>query len=329
MAHLLASGIPLLTSLDLLQEQRLITRRFYQRLTQLLSSGFSLSSSLEKLSFPSLFISFIRAAEEHGDYAQAFQQCERYYGARARWTRELGKSLMYPLLVLMLAGLAFSFLLSVVLPRFAELYQTMGIPLPRLTQWLFSLHASALIWAPKVAGWLLLFIAIGGLIRFAPRWVRAWLSQGLFLLPLLGSLCKHQLTHYVSIQLGSLLRAGVPLITALQTLRAMTPWSILSRSLRKMEAHLLAGTSLSEAIQKSGPRLFSTTLVKLVALGEESGKLDEILFHVAQGTELVLKNRLDRLTRSIEPLFIFMLGLVIAMIVIAMFLPLLHIVHSL
>jgi general secretion pathway protein F len=328
MAHLLDSGIPLLTCLDLLAEQRLITKPFYRRLSEMLNEGFSLSGALEKLAFPSLFISFIRAAEEHGDYVHAFKQCEAYYEARASWIRELGKSLIYPALVLAIAGLALSFLLGVVLPRFAELYQTMGVPLPKLTEWLFSLHASVRAWAPKMAMGMGGLMIISGLLRLAPRPMRAWLSRVLFFLPLIGSVLRHRMTHYITIQLGSLLKAGVPLLNALKTLRKMAPWSILGRSLTKMEANVMEGTSLSEAIQKSGRRLFLPSLVKMVALGEESGKLDEIMLHMAQGTELVIKNRLERLTRSIEPLFIFMIGFFIAMIVIAMFLPLLHIVRS-
>ncbi|UWE02784.1 type II secretion system F family protein [Laceyella sacchari] len=328
MAHLLDSGIPLLTSLDVLKEQRLISKRFYKRLVHLLNQGFSLSNALEKLAFPALFISFIRAAEEHGDYAHGFKQCESYYETRAHWTRELGKSLIYPLLVLAIASLALLFLLGVVLPRFTELYQMMDVPLPGLTAWLFTVYASAGAWMPKATVWVGGGLTACVVARIAPRPIRAWLARGLFCLPLVGSMLKHRLTHFFAIQLGSLLKAGVPLLDALQALRKMTPWPVLDRVLNAIVDSVMGGASLSEAISKSGRGLFLPSLVKMVALGEESGKLDQILLHLSHGTGMVIKNRLERFTRSAEPLFIFIIGLFIAVIIIAMFLPLLHLVRA-
>ncbi|MBA4543936.1 type II secretion system F family protein [Thermoactinomyces daqus] len=329
MGHLLESGISLLTCLDLLVTQQLITSSLYEKLKKELENGGNLSSALQKCAFPNLFISFIRAAEEHGDYVFGFKQCASYYAARAKWSREFGQACFYPLLVFCIAIGAIFFLVSIVLPRFSELYQTLGIPLPAITQWMFLLsHSfhSVLLFA---GGSICLLSVGGGLIRMSSDRLQAFFTRMLLWLPGIGQYYRYRFTHYVATQLGSLLAAGVPLLTALDVMATLTPWVLLTRRIHKVKKCLMQGDSFAGAVKKKAEPLFLPLFVQMVTLAEESGKLDEILLHLSEGTEKMMKYKIERLTRSLEPAFIFAIGLFVALTVIGMFLPVLQLVRAL
>lgn len=140
MGHLLESGIPLLACLELLAAQRLIDEPVYQRLNGLLQKGQSLSAALKKLNFPPIYIAFVRAAEEHGDYVSGFKRCASYYATKANWQREVKKACTYPAIVFLLAVCAFVFMFAVVMPRFSHLYASMNISMPLVTRRLFRVY---------------------------------------------------------------------------------------------------------------------------------------------------------------------------------------------
>jgi type II secretory pathway component PulF len=329
MGYLLESGISLLACLDLLLTQQFISSSIYQKLKNTLENGESLSSALQKCAFPDLFISFIRAAEEHGDYVFGFKQCASYYAARAKWSREVGQACFYPMLVFLIAIGAVFFLVSVVLPRFFELYQTLGIPLPRITQVMFKLSHSFHSILFFTGGCICALMVIYGLIRLSSDRVQAFFARGLLWLPIIRQIYRYRFTHYVSTQLGSLLAAGVPLLTALDVMGTLTPWVLLTRRLDKVKERLIQGDSFAGAVKEKAAPLFLPLFVQMVSLAEESGKLDQILIHLSHSTERMMQFKIERLTRSLEPAFIFAIGMFIALTVISMFMPVLQLVRAL
>ncbi len=329
MGHLLESGIPLLTCLELLSSQRIITEPDYNQLKNSLQNGCYLSSALKKLDFSPMYISFIRAAEEHGDYVLGFKQCAAYYAAKDKWQRELKKACTYPLLVLLLAICAFVFMFAIVMPRFSHLYETMGISMPLITRQLFQVYSLM----PAFLGWgaIILFAALvlSRIKKYVPgslreKWESAWIC-----LPIIRQLYQYRHTHYVTVQLASLLKAGVSLIDALNIIQNLTPWPLLVKYLEKVKVDLLKGESLSSALEQKAKHVFLPSLAKMAALAEESGQLDKTLTSLADGTELMIKYKLERVTKSLEPAFIFTIGLLIAVTVVALFMPLLKLVQAL
>lgn len=329
MGHLLESGIPLLACLELLASQRIITEPDYNSLKTSLQNGRYLSSSLKKLLFPPMFISFIKAAEEHGDYVLGFKQCAAYYAAKAKWQRELKKAYTYPLLVLLLTICAFVFMFAVVMPRFSQLYETMGISLPGITQQLFVLYS----FMPRflVLGVILLsaILVAGHVTKYIPGTVHTWLGARWMRLPIIRRLYQYRNTHYVTVQLASLLKAGLSLVDALNVIQNHTPWPVLVRYLEKVKECLLAGNSLSSALYQKAKHVFLPSFAKMAALAEESGQLDQALTSLADGTEMMIRYKLERITKSLEPAFIFTIGLLIAVTVVALFMPLLKLVQAL
>ncbi|MBA4493268.1 type II secretion system F family protein [Paenactinomyces guangxiensis] len=329
LVHLLRSGIPLTASLELLTEQKMIRKETGTHLLQALKQGSSFSEALHQEKFPDLFVSFIRAAEEHGDYVFGLNQCESYYTSRARMIRELGQACIYPCLVLGLVGIALTFMVTAVLPRFSTLYQTLGIELPGLTKILLNLHEIVNLVVMSTGGGILSVLLFAGVLRACPKEKKVFFTGWLFRLPLLGSVYRYRMTHYLSVQLGSLLKAGVPLLTALELMEKLTPWAGLSVCVRQMKQRLLEGASLHQSLKEQSAHLFLPSLPRMVAIGESSGRLDETLLSLGRGTELIIKNKAEQFTRSLEPILIFAVGLFIAVTVIAMFMPMLQLVRAL
>lgn len=329
MGHLLESGIPLLASLELLAAQRLIDPSVYQHLNNSLHDGQSLSTALKKLNFPPIYTAFIRAAEEHGDYVLGFKRCASYYATKANWQREVKKACTYPAIVFILAVCAFIFMFAVVMPRFSHLYESMGISMPYVSRYLFQVYdVMPQIFAGGIF-FLFIIVLIGFVIRYSPFPVRVWWGAFWIRLPLIRQVCRYRHTHYLTIQLSSLLKAGVPLTDALKLIQKHTPWPVLVHFLNRVNDHLLKGESFSNALSQKSKCFFLPSFPRLVALAEESGKLAETLTNLADGTEMMIRYKLERISKSIEPVCIFLIGVFIAVSVVALFLPVLKLVQAL
>lgn len=327
LCNLLESGIPLITSLELLVEQCIIPGEAGSVIIAQLQQGKSFSVSLQEANFPNLFVSFIRAAEEHGDYIFGLSQCEAYFSSRDQWIREIKHACTYPFFVLLLVIVALFFMMTMVLPRFNELYITMGIELPWMTRLTLSLFHTI-----SYVMWIFLFLLLGiplyVLLRKWRKWEKEHWKKWIIRLPFLKSFFQYYFTHYFSIQLGSLLRSGVPLLVSLGVVEKYTPWPVLREYLEKVKIALLQGNSFYQAIEGNSS-LFLSSFPMMIAIGEKSGRLDQSLLSLAKGTEQLLKAKMDRFVQSLEPMLIFFIGCFIALTVITMFLPMLQLVRAL
>jgi type II secretory pathway component PulF len=245
---LLASGIPLTASLELLADQNVISDRVGKGLLQSLNQGASLSQALAQQAFPDLFISFIRAAEEHGDYVFGLQQCEAYYRARAKLVQELLQACTYPLIVLGCVGFALVFMVTFVLPRFAELYQTLGVELPAITRYMLALGEWAQLFTWLIIGLLLLILLLWLVMRWGAATMRPHLERWLLAVPFISAYYRYRMTHYVAIQLGSLLKSGVPLLTSLKLMERLSPWFVLAQAIARTKERIVTGLPLHQSL---------------------------------------------------------------------------------
>lgn len=327
LAHLLDAGFALVPSLRLLQEQQVLHSEESNCILSDLDQGKSLSQALADAGFPALFVSFIRASEEHGNLAFGFQQCEAYYNQQSQFRRELSQALAYPVVVLVLVGFAFFFLVTTVVPRFTELYGTMGLELPPYTQAVLAFHASLPVLGMVGLGMVLVVGLLRLLIRILPDHRQEAVEERWRRLPVLRSFYALRFTHYLSVQLGTLLQSGVPLLRAMEILEELCPWGPLARSVERIRTRLLQGQSFHRSVSEEEDR-YLPALARLAALGEESGRLDQSLLTLGKGTEMIIRERLKRWTKGLEPILILVIGLFMAATVIAMFLPMLHLVRA-
>jgi type II secretory pathway component PulF len=225
-------------------------------------------------------------------------------------------------------GIALTFMITIVLPRFSELYQTMGIEIPWITMGLFYFFDGLRTLMFSLASSLLVILVVIKVIQMQPKVKRAMYTRWIYRLPVIKPMFQFWMTHYLSIQLGSLLQAGVPLLQALNLMETFTPWSQLSVRVSEIKAKIMQGIPLYQSIENPSFKLFLPSLQRMVAIGEKTGRLDEMLLSLAHGTEQMIKNKADRFIKSLEPMLIFFIGVMIAVTVIAMFLPMLQLVKA-
>lgn len=324
MATLVEAGIPLIQALDILADQvekekfKLVLRDMHQEV----QSGQSLSESMQKHHkvFSALFINMVRAGESSGSLEEILDRVANYLEKSSALQKKVKSALMYPISVTCIAFLITFGMMTFVIPKFGEIFDGLNAPLPKPTRILidFSNYLAA-NWIVVIGG---MGIVIFVLIHLAKTpWGRlAWDSYKIRM-PVFGPLLLKVAVSKFSRTLATLVRSGVPILSSLE---------IVSRTAgnRRMEVIIVSlmdsvkkGESISVQLGKSD--VFPAMVVRMIAIGEETGELEEMLMKIADFYEQQVDSAISGLTSLIEPLIILFLGVVIGGIVIAMFLPIL------
>ncbi|SFX28576.1 Type II secretion system (T2SS), protein F [Thermoactinomyces sp. DSM 45891] len=328
--HLLQCGVPLVTSIELLIQQKVLSPSVGRSVTNHLEQGASFSKALQKSHLPPFMVSLVAAAEQYGDYERGLKQCEQFYQTQAKITQDIRQACTYPAIVMVLVIASFIFLLSTVLPRFEELYTTMGLELPWLTKMLFTLTDIAGIVLPIIGT--MLMVLIGLLVYLgirSPKQMRSYGERLSFRVFGLRAWMKFRVTHYLALQLGSLLHSGVPLLQAIECLHLRAPWRIIAVRIGFVRDALLEGKTLEQACEEYLNLYTIPTFTQYIAIAERTGKLDQTLQSLAGMVEATMKQQIERFTKLLEPVLISCLGFLLALAVLALFLPMLQMVQSL
>lgn len=323
LATLLSSGVPLAESIRLirLHHQKAEMRSLLAEIQHTIIAGTPLSTALKRSGhfFDSLYISLVKSAEQHGQLAEVFAKLSQYMEQKEQLRQKMLKAMIYPIMVLLVAIIVCYIMLVLVIPQFADLFHSFGAKLPWLTQQVISLSN----WLSHSSLYLLLVIILGAIsFRISQaKWpiINYYLAKVALSLPILGRVwLRSELARFCSTTATSL-RAGVPILTGLQ----MAMDSVSNRYLLSLFPDVITRISSGETLHQSLRRhpCFPETLIQLTMIGEESGKLEEMLFRVALIYEQDVTQRLETLEKLMEPVLILLLGLVIGGLVIAMYLP--------
>jgi type II secretory pathway component PulF len=322
LSYLLTAGIPLLESLDLLLHH--FTRYEREQLLRVrgcLEAGFTLSSALEQLHVPSLFLSLIAAGEQHGQYASSFAFAARYYQRRAAWKHQLYQLVSYPLLLLLFSLACLLFLLHVILPQISSMYDVMNLSLPPFTRWLLGLFSFFPSYSLSFVSGVCL---IGtGYIVFQRR---QYVMSTFFKFPVFRYWLTLKYSHYFAVQTGLLLQAGISILDICQLFRNRAPWTFLKETMCEIEMDLKQGSLLSVALQRHP--CFTPELIRYVELGETGGRIDQCLLLYSEQTEAHIKQQIERTMRWMEPMILLGVGVIVLVVVLAFFLPVLHMMNE-
>jgi len=329
--HLLVDGeIAVLEAIELVREHTSDSslRAVFDDVIAEVEAGQALADALRQ--YPYLFdemtTSMVEAGETSGQLAFAFDTVASYreqYDALIRKTRA---ALAYPALVVVVAGLIVLALVMYLVPIFASMYSNFGAELPKLTQRVVS--ASAFL-RQTVWYWIVLtLIAIPVLaIGLASERPRRWLDHFVLQLPVVGTLASNLITARFCRTLGSLLIAGVDILKALQIAARTTGNRYVADQLRPVEQNLVGGMGFSEAAERA--EVFPRAMLRLAASGEKTGRLGPMLYRAADYYQAQTESSMDILTSLIEPLIILILGVLVAFILVAMYLPLFDLMGAL
>ena len=326
LATLLGSGLTMEQSLNALIEEaaEAMTREVFTGVRAEIKAGLSLAGALgtyEK-SFPDFYRALVHGGEESGALPTVLQHLADYLDAREALKQKTGLALLYPFLVTVVAITIVTGLLVYVVPQVVQVFQQSRQSLPWLTRALIGLSNFLR------AAWPYLVVAIvGGIVamRMALRQnaLRYRLHALLLRLPWLGPLIRGVNTSRFASTLAILVGGGVPLLSALTSSAQVVTNRVMREAIGHAIERVREGASLARALGET--RAFPPLLVHLVASGELSGKLEQMLERAAVLETQSLERRLEVFLTLLEPLMILVMGGIVLLIVLAILLPIIEI----
>ena len=287
--------------------------------------GTSLADALAKhhpRPFSRLYINMVRAGERGGVLETTLRRLAQFLEESQEFRDALVSALIYPVLLTGVGSVAVVFLMTFVIPRFAAIFKDLGatIPLPTL----ILLETSG---ALRAYWWLLALVALVGLVVsrmvLATPGGRLTADRLLLRLPLLGEvIVKTEVARFTRI-LGTLLKSGVAMIPALAVVKEMLTNQVLARALESLGGGARRGAGLAQPMAEAG--VFPPLAVHMVRVGQETGRLEEMLLQVAASFEGDTRKLVKRLIALAEPCIILVMGLVVGFIVVAMLMAILSV----
>lgn len=318
---LIKAGLPILKALDLLAERaaaprlRPILRDVRQRVRE----GSLLSEALvAQGSFPPVYVTAITAGERSGNLPGVIDQYISYLRVSTGFRRSLATALIYPSILVCAVILVMSYLVTYAMPRFAELYKDLDVPLPKITQILLDISL-------PLRNYFFVFAAIaivGGVSIFL--WTRT--GNGAVTIdklkprvPILGDVwLKSQIAQFVR-TLSTLLAGGAPLVTALHTSASAIGSKLIANSIEQAAGRVREGESLHTGLSETA--MIPPLALEMIEVGEASGALAPMLTSVAEFYEEEVSTRLQRTLLWISPAILVVMAVVIGFILIALYLP--------
>jgi len=323
LATLLKAGIPLMESLDLLNKGW--SKNHRQGLLHIikkdLESGLLLSQALAKYPryFDVLYCALVAAGEQSGTLALMLERLASYKEKMALLKQKVQKSLLYPSLVIFIASVVTAILLLWIVPQFEQLFHDFGAQLPAFTRFILRLSSGlqtyGLLWVSLLTGILVILM----LLKKHHKNTQLFFDKMALKLFIFGRIFYQSAIARFSRTLATTFSVGVPLPEGLHSAAKATNNYFMILMMEKMIVDVKRGLSLQRAMQASA--LFPDLALQMVSVGEESGKLSEMLHKIADFYDEAVDVRVATLGSLLEPIIMVILGVLMGSLVIAIYLP--------
>lgn len=330
LATLLQAGLPIVTSLEIMKKD--VTHYGYRRLLSRLIGRLKMGHVLsEELAFwPTYFNEFycqlVEAGESVGRIDESFVRLTLYLEHKQQLANKINKALMYPSAVIIVALIVVGILMVKVIPSFQDIFASFGRALPEPT-------IMVIAWSQMIQQyWHYIFVVallLVFIVKLSCRFYRVRLMRDAILLklPLFGPIIIKFNYANISQTCYTLFAAGIPIHQVLQSAAKSSTNLIYKNALLEIQAHVSSGTMLHRAMEDK--HLFSDTFIQLLAIGEESGKLESCLFKINKIYQSEVEYDIEKLTNLIEPTIMLLLGILVGGLVLVMYLPIFDISSSL
>jgi type II secretory pathway component PulF len=323
LSNLLAAGVPLSRALVILQKEAAnpTARAKWKEIHDSVVDGMSLANAMAKSpdTFPRVYVAMVEAGETGGFLDVVLAQIADFQAREKEMRGKVLTALLYPIILLCLASCVLVFLLVFFIPRFQTIFAGFGAHLPLLTQMIVSTSEILRAYGLFVLGGIVITVFMIRTWIVSPTGRRAW--EGLILkLPALGPLVAQFAMSRFCRMLGTLLGAGVPLINGLNVARRSIGNQILVDAVSNSIERVKEGKQLGPSLADCGS-LFSGSVLEMISVAEESGKLDQELVRIANVTEGDLDRELKTAVALAEPLMLFFIAAFIGTIFIGMVIP--------
>jgi len=323
LSTMLTAGIPMVQAFEIIGvgAEKPAVQKLVLALKGDLETGNSLNQALAKhpLYFNDLYVNLVEAGEHAGALEAVLDKIATYQEKTEALKKKIKKALFYPAAVLAVAVIVTVILLVFVIPQFETLFKGFGADLPAFTQFVIGMSR----WMQD-NGWFLLIVT--GLATWTffyfykrSRPMRQFLDRISLGIPVIGPILRKGAIARFARTLATMFAAGVPLVEAMKSVAGATGNIIYQDAVMKMRDEVSTGVRLQRAMENTG--LFPNMVVQMIAVGEESGSLDEMAAKVADFYEADVDAAVDGLSSLLEPLIMVILGVLVGGLVIAMYLP--------
>ncbi len=326
---MLKSGMDLNRSLDVLAKQsksKKLKKNLFH-LSDSVKKGTELSKSMENQgsAFPYLLKRTVQAGEMSGQMAEIIEKMAVHYEKDMKLRRKIRGAMMYPIVLAIIAVIAVSILLIKVMPGFVSMFEGVGMELPALTRFVMGLSSFLVhnwIWI------LLVLFAVIFSIRVAlqQKDIRIAWDKIKLKLPLIGTNVGKIVTARFTRTLSTMLYSGIPMIQALRAAGETTGNKFVESKIEESVEGIEKGMGMTA--QLAATNIFPPMMLSMIGIGEESGRLDEMLETTADYYDEEMEVALESLVTMLEPLLIVIMGVVIGTIVVAMYLPMFDIIQT-
>jgi len=323
LATMLAAGIPLVQSFEIVGtgHENAAMQKLILAVKADVEGGSALAEALAKhpLHFDDLVLNLVEAGEQAGALESLLDKIATYKEKTEALKKKIKKALTYPAAVLVVAFVVTTILLIFVIPAFEDLFKGFGADLPSFTRMVIDLSVFV-----REQGWYIAILIGASISTFfyfkkRSRAMRHWLDRASLKFPIIGPILKKASIARYARTLSTMFAAGVPLVEALESVAGATGNIVYEVGVLEMRDEVATGQRLQQAMENTN--LFPNMVIQMIAVGEESGSLDEMSSKVADFYEEDVDNAVDNLSSLLEPMIMAILGVLVGGLVVAMYLP--------
>ena len=325
LATLLKSGLPVEQALSAVSKQAANDRieRIMLAVRAKVREGYSLARSFESFprAFPEMYRATVAAGEQSGHLEQVLEQLADYLETRHDTGRSVAQAMIYPAFIMVFASIVIMLMMTFVVPKLVAVFEGRDQALPLLTRIVMAMSDFARGW-----GWLVVLLIVVAVVVFMramrdPRF-RLRVHQRLVNMPLVGTMLRAGDSARLASTLGILGRSGVPLVDALFIAAQVVGNLAVRNAVKNAAAKVREGGSLSRALDASG--YFPPMLVQMIASGETSGELDNMLTRAADYQERELSSTINTMVGLLGPIMLLVMAGMVVMIVLSVMLPIMQ-----
>jgi len=323
LATMMAAGIPLVQSFEIVGNghDKPAVQKLILDIKADVEGGSALHEALARhpLYFDDLYVNLVEAGEQAGALETLLDKIATYKEKTEALKKKVKKALFYPSAVMAVAVIVTVILLIFVIPQFESLFKGFGADLPAFTQFVINmsrwLQNNGIMFAAAIAGVVYAFLYF----KKRSRKMRETLDRLVLKAPIIGPILEKAAIARFARTLATMFAAGVPLVEALESVAGATGNIVFENGVMKMRDEVATGQRLQQAMANT--QLFPNMVIQMIAVGEESGALDEMSGKVATFYEADVDNAVDSMSSLLEPLIMAILGVLVGGLVIAMYLP--------
>ena len=323
LATMLAAGIPLVQAFEIVGNghENAAMQKLILSIKADVEGGSSLAEALAKhpLYFDDLFVNLVESGEQAGALETLLDKIATYKEKTEAIKKKIKKALTYPAAVLVVAFVVTTILLIFVIPSFEDLFKGFGADLPSFTRMVidlsFFVRSQGIYLAMMIGGAIFAFLYF----KKRSRQFRHFLDRMMLKMPIIGPIMQKASIARYARTLSTMFAAGVPLVEALESVAGATGNIVYEEAVLTMRDEVATGQRLQLAMENTD--LFPNMVIQMIAVGEESGSLDEMSAKVADFYEEDVDNAVDNLSSLLEPMIMAILGVLVGGLVVAMYLP--------